>query len=121
MEATARARKPAESKRERIKEHRGPRYAYKAGVFLLGLVIILACLALWTVLPAPLAIPPMLVGLWIWATEFSWAEGPLKTAKSAGERARKKAKERPVVFALVTVVGLIVAGAGYWAFMHFLL
>jgi hypothetical protein len=121
MEATARARKPAEGKRARIKEHRGPRYAYKAGVFLLGLVVILACLGLWTALPAPLAIPPMVIGLWIWATEFSWAQGPLKTLKAAGARARKRARERPVVFALVTIAGLVVTVAGYWAFMHFLL
>ena len=122
MEATARARKPAEGgKRDRVKEHRGPRWAYKAGVFLLGLLVILGCLGLWTVLPAPLAIPPMLFGLWLWSTEFAWAEKPFEKLKAAGQRARDKAKERPGMFAIVTIAGLVVAAAGYWAFMHFLL
>ena len=121
MEASTATRERTGDWRDRVKAHRGPRYAYQAGVFLLGLLVIVACLGLWTFLPAPLAIPPMLIGLWLWSTEFGWARAPFEKLMEAGRRAREHAKERPVVFGVVTLVGLVVAAAGYWAFMHFLL
>jgi hypothetical protein len=44
-------------------------------VFLAGLLCIAAGVAL-SVLPGPLTIPPVLLGLWIWSTEFDWAQRP---------------------------------------------
>ena len=104
--------------RERVKKHRGPRYAYRAGVFLLGLLVILACLGLWTFLPAPLAIPPMLIGVWIWSTEFRFAGGLLGWLKDKAQAGRDNAKKHPVKFGLVTAGGLLVTAAGYWAFFQ---
>ena len=105
--------------RDRVKSHRGTRYAYQAGVFLLGLLVILACLGLWTFLPAPLAIPPMLIGVWIWSTEFSFAEGLLDWLRDKAQSGRDYAKKHPVKFGLMTTAGLLIGVAGYWAFFQF--
>ena len=105
--------------RDRVKSHRGTRYAYLTGVFLLGLLVILACLGLWTVLPAPLAIPPMLIGVWIWSTEFPFAGGLLEWLKERAQAGRDYAKKHPVKFGLMTAVGLLIGVAGYWAFFQF--
>jgi hypothetical protein len=105
--------------KDRVKAHRGTRYAYQAAVFLLGLLVILACLGLWTTLPAPLAIPPMLIGVWIWSTEFPFADGLLTWLKDKAQAGRDNAKEHPVKFGLITVGGLLVTAAAYWAFFQF--
>ena len=41
----------------------------RAGIFVLGLLFILGGLAL-AVLPGPLTIPLVLLGLWVWSWEF---------------------------------------------------
>ena len=105
--------------RERVKSRPGTRYAYQALVFLLGLLLILACLGLWTVLPAPLAVPPMLLGVWIWSTEFPFANRLLKWLKERAQAGRDYAKKHPVRFGLMTVGGFLVAAAAYWAFFQF--
>jgi hypothetical protein len=102
--------------RDRVKSHRGTRYAYLTAVFLVGLLVILACLGLWTFLPAPLAIPPMLIGVWIWSTEFPFAGGLLEWLKDRAQTGRDYAKEHPVKFGLITLAGFLVGVAGYWAF-----
>jgi hypothetical protein len=114
------ATQPRAGWRQRAKAHRGSRYAYLACVFLLGLLVILACLGLWTFLPAPLAIPPMLIGVWIWSTEFPFAGGLLDWLKDKGQTARDYAKDHPVKFGLATVAGFVVAAAAYWAFFQLL-
>jgi hypothetical protein len=51
-----------------------------------GLLFILLGLAL-AALPGPLTIPPILVGLYIWSTEFAWAGRLLERAKRSAREA----------------------------------
>jgi hypothetical protein len=90
----------------------------KAGVFLLGAVFIGLGLAA-AVLPGPLTIPPVLLGLWIWASEFSWADALLHRAQDKGRQAWEASERRPVVAGVTTVGGLVAAGAVIWAVHHF--
>jgi hypothetical protein len=87
--------------------------AVKAIVFVAGLLFILLGLAL-AALPGPLTIPPILVGLYIWSTEFAWAERLLDRAKQSAEEAWENAKRKPVLTGLITVSGLIAFGIGLW-------
>ena len=87
--------------------------AVKAIVFVAGLLFILLGLAL-AALPGPLTIPPILVGLYIWSTEFAWADRLLERAKRSARETWENAKRRPVITGLVTVSGLIAFGVGVW-------
>ena len=87
--------------------------AVKAIVFVAGLLFILLGLAL-AALPGPLTIPPILVGLYIWSTEFAWAERLLDRAKRSAQEAWENAKRRPLITGVVTVSGLIAFGVGLW-------
>ena len=87
--------------------------AVKAIVFVAGLLFVLLGLAL-AALPGPLTIPPILVGLYIWSTEFAWAERLLDRAKRSANEAWENAKKRPVLTGLVTFSGLVALGVGVW-------
>ena len=87
--------------------------AVKAIVFVSGLLFILLGLAL-AALPGPLTIPPILVGLYIWSTEFAWADRLLDRAKRSAQEAWEKAKSKPVLTALVTLSGLAAFGVGLY-------
>ena len=87
--------------------------AVKAIVFISGLFFILLGLAL-AALPGPLTIPPILLGLYIWSTEFAWADRLLDRAKASGMEAWERAKRKPVLTALVTISGLVAFGIGLW-------
>jgi hypothetical protein len=63
---------PRGSFRDRVRGKRGVGPFWRVGVFVAGLLCIAAGFAL-AVLPGPLTIPPVLLGLWIWSTEFQWA------------------------------------------------
>ncbi len=82
-------------------------------VFLLGLVFILVGIAL-AALPGPLTIPPILLGVYIWSTEFAWADRLLERAKKSAREAWRKAKERPVLSGLITLSGLVALGVGIY-------
>lgn len=82
-------------------------------VFIAGLLFILLGLAL-AALPGPLTIPPILVGLYLWSTEFAWADRLLERAKKSAREAWAKARQRPVLSALVTASGLMAVGAGIY-------
>lgn len=70
------------------------------GLFIaLGLVLV--------VLPGPLTIPPVLFGLWIWSTEFAWAERLRVRAAARGRLALDAARRRPVQSAAATASGLV--------------
>lgn len=86
----------------------------KALVFVLGLLFIALGLAA-AVLPGPLTIPPVLLGLYLWASEFDWADRLLQRAKKSALEAWEAAKQRPVTSAVTTVGGLVVAGVAIWA------
>ena len=72
-----------------------------------------------SVLPGPLTIPPVLIGLWIWSTEFAFAKRFFDMFKRKAHEAWAHAKLHPVSSALMTVGGLVAAGAAFWAVGHF--
>jgi hypothetical protein len=107
-----------ESRRARIRRQPGVRHTYRLGVFAAGLLCIAAGLAL-AVLPGPLTIPPVLLGLWIWSTEFAFAERFLDAFRDKAREAWAHARTRPVASASVTAAGLLAAGAAVWAMSHY--
>lgn len=106
------------SRRDRIRSKPGLGQAYRIGVFLLGLLFIVLGFAL-AVLPGPLTIPPVLLGLWIWATEFGFAERFFESFERKGREAWAHAKEHPRSSTAVTVTGLVAGGVAIWAVSHF--
>lgn len=104
--------------RERVHGTAGVALAWRVGVFLAGLLFVLLGLAL-TVLPGPLTIPPVLVGLWVWSTEFEWARRIFVTFRRKAREAWQHARQHPVGSAAVTFGGLAAAAAVLWAVGHF--
>ncbi len=109
---------PRGSFRDRMRRKPGIGHAYRVGVFLLGLVCILGGFAL-AVLPGPLTIPPVLLGLWLWSTEFEWAHRFFQPFKKKGEEAWDHAKRHPVSSTVITALGLVLAAAAIWATGHY--
>jgi hypothetical protein len=91
---------------------------WRAGVFLAGPVYIAAGGAL-VVLPGPLTIPPIVLGLWIWSTEFEWAHRLFRTGKEKGLEAWRQARRHPVSSTVMTGGGLVLAGGVIWAVLHY--
>jgi Putative transmembrane protein (PGPGW) len=106
------------SLRHRMRTTPGLRHVWRTGVFVVGLLWIAAGGAL-VVLPGPLTIPPIILGLWIWSTEFEWAHRLFSSARKKGSEAWEQAKRRPVASAFVTGGGLLLAGAVIWSVSHF--
>lgn len=104
--------------RAKVRRTPGGALALKAGVLFLGSLFILLGLAA-AVLPGPLTIPPMLLGLYILASEFDWADRLLQRAKRSAEEAWRAAKKRPVFSGVTTVGGLVLAGVAIWAVGHY--
>ena len=104
--------------RDRIRSKPGLREAYRIAVFLVGLLFIVGGFAL-VVFPGPLTIPPLLIGLFIWSTEFGFAERLFDKFKIKADQAWDHAREHKVSSAAVTLGGLAVAGAAVWAVDHF--
>jgi Putative transmembrane protein (PGPGW) len=104
--------------RDRVRRNPGVRPFWRVGVFVLGLFLVLGGFAL-AVLPGPLTIPPVLLGLWIWSTEFEWAHRFFQPFKRKGEEAWDHAKRHPVSSTIFTVLGLVVAGVAIWATNHY--
>jgi hypothetical protein len=92
--------------RARLRRTPGGRQFLKVAVFLLGLLFVLLGLAL-AALPGPLTIPPILLGVWIWSSEFAWADRLLERARRSAQEAWERAKRRPVLSSLVTGSGLV--------------
>ena len=99
--------------RARLRRTPGGAQLLEVLVFLLGLTFILLGCAL-IVAPGPLTIPPILLGLYIWSTEFAWADRLLDRAKASAREAWADAKRRPVLSAFVTLGGLVALGVGLW-------
>jgi hypothetical protein len=106
------------SRRDRIRSKPGLAQAWRIGVFLTGLMFVAVGVAL-AVLPGPLTIPPVLVGLWIWSTEFDWARRFFLTFKEKAQATWAHAKRHPTSSTLITVGGLAAAAAALWAVGHF--
>ncbi|CAA9522089.1 MAG: hypothetical protein AVDCRST_MAG45-2566 [uncultured Solirubrobacterales bacterium] len=104
--------------RDRIRSKPGLREVYRVGVFALGLLCIAAGIAL-AALPGPLTIPPILLGLYIWSTEFEFAHRFFEAFKAKGHEAWAHARKHPVSSAIVTAGGLVVGGVAIWAVSHF--
>jgi hypothetical protein len=109
---------PSGSFRARMRSRPGRRLAWRCGVFVVGLLCIAAGGVL-VVLPGPLTIPPIVLGLWIWSTEFAWAHRFFAPAQEKGKAAWKHAKKHPVSSSLVTGGGLVMAGLVFWLVSHF--
>ena len=99
--------------RARMRRTPGGKQLLHVLVFVLGLLFILLGLAL-AALPGPLTIPPVLLGLYIWSTEFAWADRLLERAKKSAREAWAKAKQKPVISGFVTVAGLLALGVGIY-------
>jgi hypothetical protein len=99
--------------RARLRRTPGGALLLKTSVFLVGLTfVVLGCVLI--VAPGPLTIPPILLGLWIWSTEFAWADRQLDRAKASARVAWQDAQRRPIVSAVVTGGGLVGLGVGLW-------
>jgi hypothetical protein len=99
--------------RARLRRTRGGAQFLRAAVFVSGLLFILLGIAL-VALPGPLTIPPILLGLYIWSTEFRWADRLLQRAKKSAQEALDQAKRKPVTTALVTASGLAAAAVAFY-------
>jgi hypothetical protein len=101
-----------------FRENRGRHRLFRAGVFVVGLLLILVGAAMW-LLSALLALPPVFVGLWLWSREFHWGHrlftAFLRRAWSLWSRVRA----RPTRWAFITLGGVGVACAAYWAWGHY--
>src|SRR6478752_9418242 len=95
-----------------------PRTVRRVVLFVAGLLLILIGLAL-IVLPGPLTIPPILLGVWLWSLEFEFARHWLRPIKKQGSAAWDTAKEKPVHTTAVTVLGLVGAGLLIWAALRY--
>jgi hypothetical protein len=104
--------------RDRIRSKPGAAQAWRVGVFLVGLLFIALGFAL-AVLPGPLTIPPVLLGLWVLSTEFDWARRFFLAFKEKAAATWAHAKRHPVSSTLITVGGLVAAAAAFWAVGHF--
>ena len=104
--------------RERMRSNPVTRLPYRITVFIVGLLCILAGVAL-AVLPGPLTIPPVLLGLWIWSWEFRFAQKLFESFQRKARDAWAHAKQRPVTSALITVFGIAAAAVAMWAVVHY--
>jgi hypothetical protein len=75
------------------------------GALFVGLGVVLV------VLPGPLTIPPVLLGVYIWSTEFGWAERLRVRAADKARDAWAAARRRPVSSAFATGAGLLLVAA----------
>lgn len=104
--------------RARVRRAPGGTQLLQVGVFLAGLVcILIGCVLI--IAPGPLTIPPILLGVWIWSTEFRWADRWLVKAKASAREAWRIAKAKPVHSALVTGTGLVALGVGLYLVVHY--
>ena len=95
-----------------------PRTVRRVALFVVGLLLIITGLVL-IVLPGPLTIPPMLLGLWLWSLEFEFARRWLRPIKQKGAVARQQAQDKPVRTTVVTVLGLVGAAVVIWAALRY--
>ncbi len=109
---------PRNGWRDRTRRKPGIGHAYRVGVFLLGLALIALGVAL-AFLPGPLTIPPVLLGLYVWSTEFSWAHKLFERFREKGREAWDHARRHPVSSSVITVGGLVGAGVAIWAVTHY--
>jgi len=86
-------------------------------VFLVGAALIVLGLAL-AVLPGPLTIPPVLLGLFVWSLEFDFAQRWLDPIEARAQKAWDAAKARPWRTGAAAGAGLAVAAAAVYLFLR---
>ena len=99
--------------RARMRRTPGGAQLLRGIVFVVGLLFILLGIAL-AALPGPLTIPPILLGLYVWSSEFAWADRLLQRAKRSAREALDQAKRKPVLTGLVTLSGVIAVGVAIY-------
>ena len=99
--------------RARLRRTPGGGLLLRGVVFVVGLLFVLLGIAL-IALPGPLTIPPILLGVYVWSTEFAWADRLLERAKRSATEAWEQAKKRPVASAAITLGGLAALGVGLY-------
>ena len=104
--------------RARMRLTRLGSWLLKLIVFVVGSVFILLGLVL-VVLPGPLTIPPVLLGVYIWSTEFAWADRLRARVAVQGALAWQAARRRPVHATAATVSGFMLLAAGVVAFRRY--
>jgi uncharacterized membrane protein YbaN (DUF454 family) len=109
---------PKHGLRDRIRTKPGLAQAWRVGVFIAGLLCVALGIAL-AVLPGPLTIPPVLLGLWVWSTEFAWAQRFFTTFKQKAKDTWAHAKRHPASSILITISGLAAAAVAVWAVGHY--
>jgi len=109
---------PRDGWRARVRANPPLYLVYRGGVFVVGLLCMAVGVALMA-LPGPLTIPPVLLGLWIWSTEFRFAKRFFDSFKRKADAAWAHAKAHPVSSAAITLGGLVAAGVAFWAVSHF--
>ncbi len=112
------AQTPQGGWRDRVRSKPGIGQCYRAGVFVVGLLFIILGIGL-AVLPGPLTIPPVLLGLWIWSTEFRFAQKLFANFRRKARDAWAHAKAYPASSAAITVGGIAAAAVAIWAVGHF--
>jgi uncharacterized membrane protein YbaN (DUF454 family) len=109
---------PRGSLRERIRSKPGIGQAYRVLVFVAGLLCIAVGVAL-AVLPGPLTIPPVLLGLWIWSSEFRFAKRLFESFATKARNTWAHTRRHPRSSIAITVGGLVAAGIAFWAIRHY--
>lgn len=103
--------------RDRVRRLPAGEVIVHTAVFVLGAALIALGLAL-AVLPGPLTIPPILLGLAVWSMEFEFAERWLDPIERRAQAAWDGARARPLRTGAVTVAGLVLAAAGTYLFFR---
>lgn len=104
--------------RDRARRHPSYRHLYRLGVFLTGLGCVAVGVAAWA-MSVLLTIPPLFLGLKIWAAEFRWGQHLFARLKRRVRRLRARAEARPARAAVETVVCLVGTLTCTWMFSHF--
>ena len=112
------AQVPTGGWRDRARAKPGVGQAYRVGVFVAGLLFIALGFGL-AILPGPLTIPPVLLGLWIWSTEFRFARRLFDSFNRKAQDAWNHAKTHPTSSGAITIGGLLAAGAATWGVSYF--
>lgn len=99
--------------RDRVRKMPAGDLIVHVGVFLVGAALIALGLAL-AVLPGPLTIPPILLGLAVWSLEFDFAQRWMDPIERRAQQAWEAAKARPLRTGVATGAGLIAAAAGIY-------
>ena len=100
------------------RENRSRHRLLRVGVFVVGLLLILLGAAMW-LFSALLSAPPVFVGLWLWSREFHWGHRLFKAFLRRARSLASRMKARPMRWAVITVAGVGVAWAVYWAWGHY--